>query len=282
MDAKLFFSECDDLYSDLQKVLIELEFSYKTDPIAMHERSLIEIDEVVRKLKSKAVSYKFSSLADEVYFFREIKPLFISQFIYHTRLLLIEVAKPNAGKIVLKDYYDYEILSLKNFYEHNREFYEYYRRRAAYLDFKYFVRNQFDVKTKIESALYDLDEKFRTSHDHLISQIIANDRLEVFLLKKIEGLDDRIAENLSMKRDQLTWTASKSSLVELLYSLHLTHSFNGGNIELSEIVKSVEKSLNIDLGNFYKTISEIKNRKNEKTKFLHLLTENLDRNLEED
>ncbi len=57
---------------------------------------------------------------------------------------------------------------------------------------------------------------------------------------------------------------------------------NGGNIELSEIVKSVEKSLKIDLGNFYKTISEIKNRKNEKTKFLYLLTENLDRNLEED
>ena len=94
--------------------------------------------------------------------------------------------------------------------------------------------------------------------------------------------DDRIAANLSMKKDHLTWTASKSSLVELLYSLHLTHAFNGGNIELSEIVKSVEKILNIDLGNFYKTISEIKNRKNEKTKFLHLLTENLNRNLEEE
>lgn len=95
-------------------------------------------------------------------------------------------------------------------------------------------------------------------------------------------MDDRIVEELTKKKEHLTWTASKSSLVELLYSLHLTHAFNGGNIELSEIVKSVEKSMNIDLGNFYKTISEIKNRKSEKTKFLHLITENLDRNLEEE
>lgn len=282
MDAKVFFSECDELFSDLENVLTEVEFSYRTEQIAMHERSLIEIDEVVRKLKSRVVSYKFASLADEVYFFKELKPLFISQFIYHTRLLSIEAAKPNAGKIVLKEYYEYEILSIKSFYELNREFYEYYRRRAAYLDFKYFVRNQFDVKTKIESALYDLDEKFRTSHDHLIAQILANDRIEKFLLNKIEDLDGSTADYLLNKKNSLSWTASKSALVELLYSLHLTQAFNGGNIEFSEIIKSLEKSMNIDLGNFYKTIAEIKNRKNDKTKFLHLLTENLNRILEED
>ncbi|AZA85472.1 hypothetical protein EG349_01035 [Chryseobacterium shandongense] len=73
----------------------------------------------------------------------------------------------------------------------------------------------------------------------------------------------------------LTWTASKSSLVELLYALHLSKSFNGGNIEFGEIVKAVESVLKIDLGNFYKTVSEIKSRKITKTKFLQLLSDNL-------
>ncbi|WP_394366359.1 RteC domain-containing protein [Chryseobacterium shandongense] len=63
--------------------------------------------------------------------------------------------------------------------------------------------------------------------------------------------------------------------MELLYALHLSKSFNGGNIEFGEIVKAVESVLKIDLGNFYKTVSEIKSRKITKTKFLQLLSDNL-------
>jgi hypothetical protein len=51
--------------------------------------------------------------------------------------------------------------------------------------------------------------------------------------------------------------------------------FNGGNIELSEVIKFVEKSLNTDLGNFHKTVFEIRNRKQGPTKFLQLISDNL-------
>jgi hypothetical protein len=51
--------------------------------------------------------------------------------------------------------------------------------------------------------------------------------------------------------------------------------FNGGNVELSEVMRFFEKSLAIDLGNYHKTIFEIRNRKNDTTKFLHLLNDSL-------
>lgn len=281
MDANLFFKKCKRLETSLGKKLEQISFDQKNNPIDLYERSLMEIDSVIRIIKQEVSLYQFSTVADEVYFFKEIKPVFISQFIYFSKLLSIEAAKPNAGELSLKEYFECELEVLKSFYEDHIDFYEYYRRKATYLDQKYFVRNQFDLKTKIASGLYDYDEKFATSHDHLISQIIANDRLEKYLLKSIAEINVYVYEKITDK-SPLQWSASKSALVELLYALHNTRSFNGGNIEFSEIIKFTEKLLNINLGNFYKTLHEIKSRKINPTKFLQHLSENLNQSFQDD
>lgn len=280
MHANSFFKKCKRLETSLGKKLEQISFDQKNNPIDLYERSLMEIDSTIRTIKLDVSSYHFSTVADEVYFFKEIKPVFISQFIYFSKLLSIEAAKPNAGELSLKEYYECELELLKNFYENHTDFYEYYRRKATYLDQKYFVRNQFDLKTKIEAGLYDYDEKFATSHDHLISQIISNDRLEKFLLKSITEINVYVYEKITDK-SPLQWSASKSALVELLYALHNTRSFNDGNIEFSEIIKFTEKSLNINLGNFYKTLHEIKSRKINPTKFLQLLSDNLNQTFQD-
>ncbi|WP_292009281.1 RteC domain-containing protein [Chryseobacterium sp.] len=280
MHANSFFKKCKRLETSLGKKLEQISFDQKNNPIDLYERSLMEIDAAIRAIKLDVSSYQFSTVADEVYFFKEIKPVFISQFIYFSKLLSIEAAKPNAGELSLKEYFECELELLKNFYENHTDFYEYYRRKATYLDQKYFVRNQFDLKTKIEAGLYDYDEKFATSHDHLISQIMANDRLEKYLLKSIAEINVYVYEKITDK-SPLQWSASKSALVELLYALHNTRSFNGGNIEFSEIIKFTEKSLNINLGNFYKTLHEIKSRKTNPTKFLQLLSDHLNQSFQD-
>ncbi|REC60140.1 RteC protein [Chryseobacterium pennae] len=280
MHANLFFKKCQRLQLTLEKRLEQIGFEQKNDPISLYERSLMEIDSAIRIIKQEVSSFEFSTVADEVCFFKEIKPAFISQFIYFSKLLSVEAAKPNAGELSLKEYFECELEVLKNFYEDHMDFYEYYRRKATYLDQKYFVRNQFDLKTKIASGLYDYDEKFATSHDHLISQIIANDRLEKYLLKSIAEINVYVYEKITDK-SPLQWSASKSALVELLYALHNTRSFNGGNIEFSEVIKFTEKSLNINLGNFYKTLHEIKSRKINPTKFLQHLSDNLNQSFQD-
>lgn len=274
MEVQLFFKKCKKLQEELGEKLEMIELTTPEDRIGCCEKSLMEIDTAIRLIKSIVSGLEFSSVADEIHFFKEVKPFFIARFIYYSNLLSIEAAKPNAGQLNLKEYYSCELEALKDFYQQHIDFYEYYRRKAAFLDQKYFVRNQFDLKTKLESGLYNYDEKFATSHDHLIAQILANDLLEKYLLKSINETEGYVYEKLNDK-SPLYWSSSKSGLVELLYALHQTRCFNGGNIEFSEVIRFTEKSLNVNLGNFYKTLHEIKSRKINRTKFLQLLNDHL-------
>ncbi len=133
----------------------------------------------------------------------------------------------------------------------------------------------YDLKITLSSGLYNLNEDFTTSHDHKIAIIQDNELLENFMIRSIRniGHDTKGDEN----GYKLAWTSSKVSLIELMYALHRPRCFNGGNIDFSELIRFTERSLEIDLGNVYKTVDEIKSRKYIKTKFLQLLTENLDK-----
>jgi len=275
MESKILFKKIRKLYTDLLAALQKIEENRRDQLIIRCEESIMEIDASLVRLKGMVINHTFSSLADEVHFFKELKPLFIAQFIYHSRILSIEAKKPSAGPYILKEYYEYELRDLKRFTDDFPDFYEYYRRKATYLDQKYFVRQQFDIKAPLDANRYNFDEKFTTSHDGLVAQILAGDRLEKYLLTAAYNQEGHYFQKFSDK-SPLRWTASKSALIELLYALHLTHCFNGGSTDLTETVRIIEKTFNTDLGNFYKTLHEIKNRKTGRTKFLTALQERLE------
>lgn len=275
MDSITLFRKIQKLYNNLMTALARIEEKRSEEMILRCEESLMEIDFILVKLKQIILSHEFSNIADEVHFFKNVKPMFISQFIYHSRVLTIEARRPNAGQHVLEQYYESELKELRRVTDDFPEFYEYYRRAATYLDEKYFVRQQFDIKTPLDPDRYSFDEKFTTSHDGLVARILAGDMLEQYLLRTSNRLEGHYFEKFTDK-SPLTWTAPKSALVELLYALHLTHCFNGGTTDLSETVRIIEKTFNTDLGNFYKTLNEIKNRKTGRTKFLSALNTRLD------
>jgi hypothetical protein len=83
-------------------------------------------------------------------------------------------------------------------------------------------------------------------------------------------------------KNNLTWTATKTDLIELVYALKYSGAINGGAAQVKEITKSLETFFDIDLGNFYKTYSEIKSRTKDRSKFLNKLSENLVSRLEQD
>ncbi|WP_306621879.1 RteC domain-containing protein [Chryseobacterium ginsenosidimutans] len=242
------------------------------DMVKVAENSLLLIDQAIRKVKDMVSTHHFENMAEEVYFFKKLKPQFISKFIYYSTILEIESQKPNAGNKALKKYYESEQEKLNNFYLEQAEFYSYYRREATYLDHKIFVRNSYDLKMKLSFGFYNFDTNFTTSHDHMIARFIATRQIDEFLKRQLENL----GKNTNGKTlSPLVWSASKVGLIELVYALYQMRCFNGGNIELSEVIRFVEKSLNTDLGNFHKTIFEIRNRKQGPTKFLHLVSDHL-------
>lgn len=243
--------------------------------ITVCEKALMKIDEAIRLTKHMILTSEFETTADEVFFFKHLKPALISKFIYYTKILSIESLKPALGKEGLLKYFLSEQKKLNIFYKEHTDFYSYYRRGATYLDHKYFIRNSFDMKMRLSLGFYNLDPSFTTSHDHFVAHILANNDLEIYIKGEVEKIENDTTPVRSYK-SMLTWSSSKVSLIELIYSLHLMKCFNAGNIELVEVIRTFEKMVGTDLSNFHKILGEIKLRKINRTKFLQSLYENLE------
>lgn len=270
MVTNTIFRKIAKLHEELE---LKINEAYDEDNmLKVAEKSLLLIDDSIRKLKSLVSAHHFENKGEEIHFFKKLKPKFISKFIYYSTVLDLESHKPNAGKNALKEYYEAEQEKLKNFYKEQSDFYSYYRREATYLDHKIFVRNSYDLKMKLSLGFYNFDTSFTTSHDQLIAKFMANEKIDHYLKKQIDSLSE---SNGNQNSSRLVWSASKVGLIELVYALYHMRCFNGGNVELSEVIRFVEKSLGTDLGNFHKTIFEIRNRKQGPTKFLNLVSDNL-------
>ncbi|MFV0268438.1 MAG: RteC domain-containing protein [Draconibacterium sp.] len=71
--------------------------------------------------------------------------------------------------------------------------------------------------------------------------------------------------------NQLQWTAQKIDLVELIYALYYSNSFNHGNVEIKDIIESFEQFFGISLGKYYRTYFDVTRRKKIRAKFVQEL-----------
>ena len=275
MNSKLLFKKCDLLWNRLTDKT-ELLRRDAHDFFYFAECVLAETDTAVRQLKSWVATHEFDCWQSEVTFFREIKPRFVAQFIYYTKILSLEASVPYGSGTELKKYYEKELTALEYFSSENHDFINYYRRRATYLDLKYFVRYRYDMKVKLAPDLHSYDERFSTSHDITVAHILANAQLETYMKEKISDSGKSLLPQ-AVPYNPLPWTASKTSLIELLVALHHTKCFSGGRADLAEVMRWAERSLDVDLGNYHKTIGEIRNRKTDRTKFTKTLHDSLNR-----
>lgn len=102
MVTKAIFRKITKLHYDLELKINEV-YDDDEDMVKVAEKSLLLIDECIRKLKEMISLHYFENIAEEVYFFRKLKPQFISKFIYYSTILDIESHKPSAGNKTLKN-----------------------------------------------------------------------------------------------------------------------------------------------------------------------------------
>lgn len=119
---------------------------------------------------------------------------------------------------------------------------------------------------------------FSTSHDYKVAKIIVNYLIQFLIEIQLNNKDQE--DKLTIPK-KLNWTSSKVALIELIYSLHYQGVFNNGNSDIGLIAKYFENVFDINLGNFYQTYLELRNRKMNPTKFLDALREGLIRKMNE-
>lgn len=258
---------------------IDLEID---DQIKKCEQAITVILKSINELKKAATKTNFKSKSEEIQFFKENKPQFTSKLIYFNRVYKIEMKKPNGGNKILKKYYNNELLKLKAFFDNELEFYQYYRSGSTYLDYKYFLRGEFDIKLALDSYYFESDMSFATSHDFKVATILANDLIELYLENQLLMLENNENSEKSQRKPnvKLTWTGSKVALIELIYALHTEGVFNNGAADLKDIAEYFEHTFEIDLGQYRRVFLEIRARKSDRTKFLTTLNDSLQKRME--
>lgn len=230
--------------------------------------ALMETDESIRKIKGWVIGHDFDCWENEITFFKELKPQFISQYIYFSKIVAYLSSFPASGIKYKKKIIEDEFEKLQYFFIENSEFVSYYRRKATYLDRKYFLRFKYDLDVKLAPDFHSYDERFSTTHDYLVATIIAYDQYEAFLKGQLNLLKDENHKLVETDTSKIHWTASKTDLVELVFALHQAKCLNHGASDLAETVRWFEAKMNVDLGNYHKTFGEIRNRKTPQTRFL--------------
>jgi hypothetical protein len=251
-------------------------------------KSQIDISkDTLQKLKVSIRNIKFKNHAEEIYFFKQIKPNIYAYFIFYTEQLKYLIGKPNTTNPILKNYIKNELKKRERKKRKNIKFYRYIKQKCIYLDNCYFLRENKQLEIFDMDLSASLDNEFYTSHDTLAAEVIAYELLTNFYKKEIKIISNIEEGSFDTKYDDeinsnLNWTSSKTDLIELIYALKVSGAINGGAVNIKELIEIASKLFNIEISNFYKTYSEIKNRGKERTKFLNTLVSNLKAKLEYD
>jgi hypothetical protein len=256
-------------YTALENQLAEITLS--GEPLTEQYRASIKVcKKAMTKLKNYISSYAFESVAEEVKFFKEIKPQFYSKYIYFINIHNFLLQKPTGGEIIQQDYIKMHLFELKTFFDHNRAFYSYYRSGMTQMDEIYYTRGGFDVHAELED--FEEDEQYSTSHDYKLSKIIANEKFQDYLNLELAriGNEDLIALNgrKIFPFNHPQWTASQTDAAELLYALQTSCAINNGNIEVSELVAIWEFIFQMEIKEPYHKLLDITKRQKEMFVFL--------------
>jgi len=140
-------------------------------------------------LKNEVGNYEFEFVIDEIHFFKKIKPLFIAQIEYYGYLQHAQSFKESTNdSVTLQEFWKRESNRLKKFIRKNEAVYNYYKNEETENDESWFVRANNDLSNFLSASSYDLDANANTSHDHLISKIIALEKYDEYVKKELEEI----------------------------------------------------------------------------------------------
>lgn len=226
------------------------------------------------QLRLEMRNMDFISTIDEIHFFKKQKPYIHGKLFFYLELNDFLIDYPATGISKQRIYIKEQIAILKAKKAEVFEFAKYCKLNATKFDQMFFLREDPQLDLFMNKNLDD--PEFSTSHDLLASQIVSFNLLTKFYANELVLLKTKksiviIKEVKPAILQGLTWTGSKTALVELVISLHLSKAIANGEIELNKLVAAVELIFDIDLGNIHKVFDQIRDREKDPTKFLDSL-----------
>lgn len=233
-----------------QEVAVQLRALEKEgSPLCKAQQAILLFEEAFGRLKEFTISYVFKDETEEIHFFKNLKPKFFCDLIYYQKMYNLEMNRPTGGDNEQRKYLDDQLSHIKEFFDNNKAFYQYYRAKECYLDRYFFLRGKPTIPLNYDSFYFERDPLFSTAFDFKMARILANDKLETYINEELAGLDKSTHDNKKSIRltSKVIWTGGKIDLIELLYGLYCSKSINCGNISLKQLVSYYESIFNIEL-----------------------------------
>lgn len=241
---------------------IETITAEQPDILARTSRLTVIMEGYVHELKRFVIKYKFSSINEEIEFFKSTKPEFAGLLRYYRKLFQVQLFETyNSTEARLK-YYRYQLKRLQSFMDKYSEYYHYILSSSGHMDEKYFTTGSAQPSTAA------IDDRFSTPYEIRLSKLFCNERLMDYLKSAIEKIEKPTSPP---SPSALTWTGSKTDLIELIYALQAAGVFNKKDADVKEIATHFENVFNVSLGNYYRVFQEIRQRKTGQVNFMNQL-----------
>lgn len=265
---KCLLKSSEQLFSDLQEQLTQSRNTHPT-PLLQSKAAIPICLQHVRALRSHLKSFRDVAQQDEIYFFKHIKPKFMSEYYFNEMVYRLHYSWPMGDLKKQEQHLEEGFHQITHFFEQNQHFYCYYRTNSTHLDNHYFIRGQYDIEPSPGHLICGTDPEFHTPGDLLVGQVLANHQFQEYLQEQVQQLRSPQQRFSAVTQTQpaLVWSDSKSALIELIYGLHFSRVFNGGNADIKTIVAVLGQTFGVDLKNVYDYMYHIKMRKLEPTKF---------------
>lgn len=251
-------------------------YVYKGD-LVQFESAILDCLECHSRVKEYISENEFENKEQEILFFKELKPLITSNHIYYLKLFAIHSKMPIGSTDLIKSYLKTELNKIDNFYNNNIEFCRYYISGSTHNDELYFLRGSFKFKLDLDQYYIDVDRSFSTSHGFKVGRILAHKNIKLYienLLTNIDSPSSRVQSGFS----QMQWSGTKTDMVELIYGLQESGMIKA---DIAAIAQHFQSIFEIDLGDFYKTWTEIRARKKDRTKLFSKLIVDLNRRIDD-
>jgi hypothetical protein len=213
--------------------------------------------EINHELKQFLRDQIIEDQGDAIQLNKEIRPYFLCRHFFHLKVFELELKASIFDPDEALKLYKNQLQQILNFQVRHKVFYSYVKSGATHHDEQYFLN--------------------LSSNCRRLAVVFAYDELKKHILNKMISSSKAV----SNYAPNLSWTGSKTDLVELIYALQANKCIDHGKIHLSTLVPVFEKIFNTSLGNYYRTFLEISIRKTGRTKFLDSLQESLNRRLVE-
>lgn len=255
----------------------EQETSTKATSMIEVSGSMITIlQDILSQLRDRIHISGFGDVAEEVEFFRFVKPHVVGKLIFYNEVYRIETTCPVQGGKMYRKYYLGQLKAIKQNHpsQLDMDFYRYYRSGRMDRDSKFFQRGQLHFSSIVDSFYFEMDNQYSSYYDHLVAKIIAQDLLYAFLLSRIDP--DSCLNTTSPDLEELRWTGTKNALIELIYALYVSGAISNGKIGVRKMSAVFQGIFKIPLGDIHHAFHRMKDRAGHRTLFIEKLKDSLE------